>query len=91
MRQKYTVQIQETEESIRKLTSQRESVLSSPDIDRSWVMQFVKYQDIKELSREAVVTMIDRIYVYEDGRIKIDFNYRDEIARYQELLNREVV
>lgn len=91
MRQKYTVQIQETEESIRKLTSQRESVLSSPDIDRSWVMQFIKYQDIKELSREAVVTMIDRIYVYEDGRIKIDFNYRDEIARYQELLNREVV
>ena len=48
----------------------------------NWVMQFVKYQDIKELSREAVVTMIDRIYVYEDGRIKIDFNYRDEIARY---------
>ena len=65
--------------------------MSSRDIDRSWVMQFAKYQDITELSREAVVTLIDRISVYEDGKIKIDFNYRDEIARYQELLMQEVI
>ena len=91
MRLKYTEQIKDTEESILKLTSQRESVLSSRDIDRSWVMQFAKYQDITELSREAVVTLIDRISVYEDGKIKIDFNYRDEIARYQELLKQEVI
>lgn len=91
MRLKYTEQIKDTEESILKLTSQRESVLSSRDIDRSWVMQFAKYQDITELSREAVVTLINRISVYEDGKIKIDFNYRDEIARYQELLKQEVI
>ena len=91
MRQKYTAQIRETEKSIHKLTFQRENVLSNPAIDRSWVMLFAKYQDINALTREAVVTMIDRIYVYGDGRIKIDFNYRDEIAQYRQLLNQEVV
>ena len=91
MRQKYTIQIQETEESIRKLNSQRESILLKPDMDRNWVLQFAKYQNIQELSREAVVTMIDRIYVYGNSRIKIDFNYRDEIARYQNLVKQEVM
>ena len=30
--------------------------------------------------------MVDRIYVYEDRHIRIEFNYRDEIAAYQEIL-----
>lgn len=29
--------------------------------------------------------MVDRIYVYEDKRIRIEFNYRNEIAAYQEI------
>ena len=33
-----------------------------------------------------VVTLVDKIYVYEDKRLKIEFNYRDEIAYDQELL-----
>ena len=38
------------------------------------------------MTREVVVTLIDRIYVYEDKHIRIEFNYRNEIAAYQEIL-----
>lgn len=86
MRMKYTRQIEDTERAISKLKLQRTEISSSHSTDNSWIMQFIKFQGITELSREAVVTMIDRIYVYEDKRIRIEFNYRNEIAAYQEIL-----
>lgn len=86
MRMKYTRQIEDTEKAISKLQLQRTEISSSHSTDNSWIMQFIKFQGITELTREVVVTLIDRIYVYEDKRIRIEFNYRNEIAAYQEIL-----
>lgn len=86
MRQKYTQSIEETEIAIRKLKEERSAAMASTGADCKWIEQFVKYQGVGKLTREVVVTLIDRIYIYEDKRVKIDFNYRDEIAYYQEIL-----
>lgn len=87
MRTKYTKQIEDTEKAISKLKLQRIEISSSQSTDNNWIMQFIKFQGITELTREVVVTLIDRIYVYEDKRIRIEFNYRNEIDAYQEILN----
>ncbi len=86
MRIKYTKQIEDTEKAISKLQIQRADILSNNATDNSWIMQFIKFQGLTELSHEAVVTLIDRIYVYEDKHIRIEFNYRNELAAYQEIL-----
>lgn len=86
MRLKYTKQIDDTEKAISKLQLQRSDIASNNSTDNSWIMQFIKFQGLTELSREAVVTLIDRIYVYDDKRIRIEFNYRNEVAAYQEIL-----
>lgn len=86
MRMKYTKQIEDTEKAISKLQIQRAGILSNNATDNSWIMQFIKFQGLTELSHEAVVTLIDRIYVYEDKHIRIEFNYRNELATYQEIL-----
>lgn len=86
MRMKYTKQIEDTEKAIGKLQIQRADILSNNATDNSWIMQFIKFQGLTELSHEAVVTLIDRIYVYEDKHIRIEFNYRNELAAYQEIL-----
>lgn len=52
----------------------------------SWLEQFSRYQSVAQLSREIVVALIDKVTVYEDKTIHIDFNYVDEIAFYQEIL-----
>lgn len=90
MRQKYTQMIEDAQTALSHLNAQRAEDQNNPANNRGWVEQFAKFSDIQELSREAVVTLIDRIYVYEDKRIKIDFNYRNEIAYYQELLDQAV-
>ncbi len=92
MRMKYTNLIETAEDAARKLNGQRAEILSGNGAGRSWIEQYARFQSITELTREAVVTLIDKIYIYEDKRIRIDFNYRDEIVYYQELLQkREVV
>ena len=86
MRMKYSKQIEDTEKAIRKLQLQRAEISSGSSADNNWIMQFIKFKGISELTREVVVTLVDRIYVYEDKRIRIEFNYRNEIAAYQEIL-----
>ena len=89
MRMKYTRQIEDTEKAINKLQLQRTEISSNHSTDNNWIMQFIKFQGITELTREVVVTLIDHIYVYEDKRIRIEFNYRNEIAAYQEILEKK--
>lgn len=86
MRQKYTGMISRLQGSLEKIMEERKSVICETPDSRNWVSQFTKYRDTEHLTREMVATLIDKIYVYEDKRVKIDFNYRDEIAYHQEIL-----
>lgn len=89
MRLKYGQLIANAQEVVNKLEQERREIIGKKEMKSGWIQKFVQYQGITELTREIVVTLIDRIYVYEDKRIRIDFNYRDEIEYYQELLNQK--
>ncbi len=43
-----------------------------------WMEQFKKYQNITQLDRVIVVSLIDRIYIYRDKRVEIAYNWQDE-------------
>ncbi len=78
MKEKYSVKIKECEESIRELEKRRKAILEETSGSHSWIHQFLKYKDMQELTHEAVVIMIDRIDIFEDKRIQITFNYKNE-------------
>ena len=90
MRSKYTNMISEAEAAVRKLEEDREKTLSSA-APRDWMASIAKFKGITELTREVVVTLIDRIYIFEDKHIRIDFNFRNELAYYQEILQQQEV
>lgn len=82
--------INEAEDTIRNLTADREKSLSSSS-PREWMASIARFNGITELSREVVVTLIDKIYVYKDKHIRIDFNFRNELAYYKEILRQKEV
>lgn len=43
---------------------------------QKWLENFLKYREIKELSREMLVNLIERIDVYEDKKINITFRFK---------------
>lgn len=90
MRKRATETIEAAEAAVRKLNAERAEIISQNTKNLSWLEQFARYQEYTKLSREIAVAFIDRIIVYEDKTVHIDFNYRDEIATYQELLKKAV-
>ena len=86
MRGKYNSLISEGEAVLEKLYKEREAELSGSTDNTSWIQAFIDYEGATELTRELVITLIDKIYIFEDKRVKIDFNYRNEFEYYQNLL-----
>ncbi len=76
------------ERDLRQLRASRDEARSKAGTGCDWVAQFLKFQGIESLSREAVFTLIDKVYVYEDKHIRIDFNFRNEIDFCFTSLNR---
>ncbi len=52
--------------------------------ESEWIVAFTSHRNIQELDRRLIVTLIDKIYIYEDERIEIVFKYKD---KYLEALN----
>lgn len=44
---------------------------------QKWMEQFIKYKDIKEVTRQVVIHLIERIEYYEDGTLKIKFLFKN--------------
>ena len=88
MRIKYTSLINDSQFVIDKLSLERQDLAENTNEDTGWIQLFAQFKSLSQLTREAVFTLIDKIYVYQDKHIKIDFNYRNEIARCQEIRTR---
>ncbi len=67
------------ERDLRQLRASRDEARSWAGTGCDWVEQFLKFQGIEALSREAVFTLIDKVYVHADKHIRIEFNFRNEI------------
>ena len=86
MRKRASDSIEAGEAAVQKLEEERAEVISKSARNLTWLEQFARYQSYAKLSREIAVALIDRVTVYEDKTVHIDFNYRDEIASYLEIL-----
>lgn len=73
-------------EELSRLCEKLKKVEASGKNTNEFVDHFKKYGEIKEITRDVVVELIDVIYVHEGGEITIQFKYQDE---YQRLLKIE--
>ena len=59
---------------------ERIEVMKTSTADTSWTDNFKRYCNLTELDRTAVVSMIDRIMVYEGNTVEIVYRRQDEFA-----------
>lgn len=85
MRDKYRKLEADCNAAIEALCTKIDELDTNNENELSWIEQYIRYQDMTELTREAVVSLIDRVTVYNDKRVEITFNYKNEIAYYAEL------
>lgn len=55
-------------------------------IKSEWFETFIKYQNIVELDRYVISTLIDRIFICEDKTIVIEYKFTNEIKELMEIV-----
>ena len=87
MRAKYTLLIETAQEALSRLKEEQNQGAGENDYsEQNWLDQFLRYRNIQELTRDAVVSLIKRIDVYEDRHLHIEFNFQNDMASCQQLL-----
>ena len=81
----YTERIGDAERAIRHLEKERADAVSSSISEQQWAEVFMKYKNLTELDRKAVVDMVDAIRVFEDRRIEVRFRYAGEFEHAMKL------
>ncbi len=46
----------------------------------NWVMRFINYIDIEEITREVLIALVEEIKVFEDKRIEITFKFKNSFS-----------
>ena len=75
---RYNAKLEKAEKLIQKRTQEIDDIVNNKTAINLWIENFKQYQNIETLTRKVVVSLIDKIYVYENGKIDIHFKYLDE-------------
>ncbi|MBQ7775131.1 MAG: DUF4368 domain-containing protein, partial [Lachnospiraceae bacterium] len=57
---------------------------------RQWLDEFRENMEIEKLDRMLLISLIDKILVYEDKMVEIVFKYRNEMAKAVDLIKGEL-
>ena len=75
MKRSYDEKQHIAEDALVKLKDEYTSLCESTG-SHEWIDRFKVHKDIEELNRSVVVSLIDRITVYEDRRVEVTFKYQ---------------
>ena len=86
LKQTYTKRREVAEEQAEYIREEMSRELSSSSEGRNWMEKFRKARNITELDRSVVVSLIERILIYQDHRVEVQFRWHDEYQWYLDLL-----
>lgn len=88
LKQNYTEKNSEIEKQLLKLQVVLEDIHAHGSASLGWMNDFREHQNITALDRETVVSLIERIIVFEDHRVEIIFRWHDEYEWQSDILRR---
>ena len=90
-RDNYSQIISQKKDALARIQKERREAAACGVTERAWVSLFREYENIEELNRRAMMALVDRIIVYENHVVEIEYKYRDEyeqatqyVSMYQE-------
>lgn len=88
LKSKFDSQKKEIQEKINSLEQKLKNLEQGQQDKNEFLESFMKYRNIKSLTREIIVELIDMIYVFEDGKIKLVFKYQDPFREAEEYIEK---
>ena len=82
-RSSYTKIIEDKQEALLRVKKEMKQTVTTGTTERNWVALFKQYENVEELNRRVLMSLVDRILIHENHAIEIVFKYKDE---YQQTL-----
>ena len=79
MTYKLKIQYMESDNTFRKIDTR---------VDGTWEKVLQEWKNPQNITRELIETLIDKIMIYEDSRIKITFKCMDEFDKLRSAINK---
>lgn len=89
MKEEFTLRIDEAKRAVRELMHQKNDLREGLSEKQGWLSRFREFANISALTRQVVVTMIERIEIHEDLSIDVTFRHRDQIAAIYQFLQEQ--
>lgn len=86
---RFDQQITEATDTIMSLTGERNSVMGGLAEQQGWLSQFKEYENIQELTRRAVVNLVEYVRISEDKEIEVRLLHGDRFASIVDFLNEQ--
>lgn len=84
-RELYALRIEEKTAALERVRRESRDASVSGQAEKAWVTLFREYENIGELSRRVLMSLVDKIIVYENHVVEVLFQYGDEYQRAMEL------
>ena len=56
--------------------------------NKNWINEFEKNRNINNLSKKVLDELVEYIYIYDDGKIEVNFKYQDEYNEAIDFINK---
>ena len=70
--------IEDKQEALLRVKKEMKQTVTTGTTERNWVTLFKQYENVEELNRRVLMSLVDRILIHENHAIEIVFKYRDE-------------
>ena len=91
-KEKYEKELAIVNDKIDEIEIRINQIKSGLTQENRFIANFIKYQNIDELTRDMVVELVNNIYIYEGGKIEVEVKFRDEYETALEYIeiNRQI-
>lgn len=83
----YDERLQKTEKELINLNEKKKEAVNSYNKNYEWIDNFVKYENITDLTRNVAVELIEKIIISKDKKIDITFRYWLDYKKACDILN----
>ena len=85
-KEEFSTRIQQAQSAIKKYQETKNAIIQGLSNQQSWLAQFRKYANIKELDRKVITNLIEKIYVFENEEIEVVFRQKDQLYHLLEFI-----
>ena len=83
-KEKYAQQLFQLQQKLERAEKEHMELEKTANAENRWLQSFLKFRDVRELTREMAVELLEKVEIFRDKRIHITFRFRNE---YEHLMS----